>query len=368
MRKLFALLFTVLLLFTVTAVPAAATDIQAELVDFICTRYDLEPEDFEVAETCEVHLENLDLNVTLLTWVTQGTEHRKGQVGWVKETGEFFDGDEVMELMESERREAALEYEKLQNLAGKMDVSLYKSLTEMAPDEKVEIIIVPAYQMTAELEKQIKDLYDQYDLTPPETPWDPQRRVGSAESGGGQSGSVDGRMPADTGQDLAEPAFPGTLTPLPAPDLPAGDIPDVPSDDPAPDIYDPYPQEFTEALNALYFKAYEQSTAILVAYLDDLGADYEVVPGRITAKVTAEQALDMRDLDDLQWIGSQEYWAVEDLAPGFPDGREPAIDNDLARTAGESVANVQQPGKGSWLWAGGLMAVMALGVFLILKK
>lgn len=364
MRKLFASAFAIVLVLTAAIAPVGAE--QVDLTDFICQTYGFNTGDFIVADSYEVNLEYLGLRLTVQTWLTEGPEYRKGQVGWVAETNEYLVDDELNNLFSQERELVVKEYQELQKLAGKMDVSLYKALTSGASDELHEIWITPVHRLISDLEDQIRALYQQFNLEPPKDISEGYGRTPAIpeDGGAGSSGSEGSIDPA-----------PPQLTPLPSP-LPAYDYDTVaPYDPDAPvsnetdrDIYQPYPEEFIIALNAIYAQAYADSIATLTAHLDQLGISYETGPGHVVATVTATQALDLRDREDVEWIGGYYKWIEEDFAPTMGDAAFLANDDkNIARAAGD-LTEAAPVNNGSWVWAGGLVGFMALGVFLILKK
>ena len=385
MRKIFASVFVLMLLFT-AAIPAGASDIQSGLVDFISEIHDLDREDFKVAELYEVELENLGLSLSVLTW---HTERIRGQVAQVTETGEYLADEELMALMNQERELWAAEYARLQQEAGKMDPWLYQYITDGLADEPFEIIITPIFQLTPELETQIRELYKQYGF---DAPQDFQGQVSPGFRGVDQGSSSSGDDGAGTGSadpmpdkrlplpvtDPAEPGVPGTILPTspttpgaeigkhePA-DLPVSseDAPDWDGATPGRDIYQPYPVEFYTELNELYSQGYAKDN--IAAHLDSLGIEYRVEYGTIIASVTVQQALDLRDHQDINWIGSYSDGGDYHILPlaDLAAGHEAAPGEARLAATDDRDESSTKP----WIWTGAAFGLLAAGIFFIVKK
>lgn len=383
MRKLAVCIFAVLLLLFSAAVPAGAEDVKEGLKNFILTANNLGEVELLEAEYAEFNLENLGLHVTVLMWVTNEEDYRKGQAGYVVERNEYLADDALNALLEEERNLAQAEYQELQNLAGKMDVSLYKQLQESSADAVFEVYIFPVYRLTAELEQQITYLYKEYEIELPEDV-DYGRDTGGFQGvdGGGTSGSPGSVEPAYP-VGIPEETPPSDPIPEPVPDPAPEDQnpaagPCVIADPDAPvsssdEIKSQYPNEFYTALNELYAKGYDEAVASLTAYLDENAIPYRVEPSHVIVTVTPAQAMALRDREDVAWIGSYEYIAVEDMAvpPTEPGsyGQEPALDADLIRTTGKAESAENNTSNGfPWIWAGSVVGLVALGAFLILRK
>lgn len=391
MRKLIAKVCFLLLLSMALVQPALAQGKQSQLEDYVCSQHGLQPHELVGAEFYQVHLEHTGLHLSVLHWATQGPDYRKGMAAWVEETGEYLVDDQVTALINEERLGIAKEYQELQAEAGKMDIGLYQELRQGHPQDEYQVYILPAFQLSQDLQRQIQDLYKEYGLEPPRDfqqgqilPWDngstgacepapPPQEPGSVSSGGG----------TDSCQPAIAP-MPPQLTPAPAPVDPADDRV-VPPDEPVSseemprEIYLPYPEEFYTALEQLHQQGYAQALSSLTEYLDSIGAAYTLENYLIAATLPAADIQNLAKREDVQWVGSfGSREAVADLP------LVPANASDTNEITGELAAGRQDeaPSEGqflgadsappakhpAWFWAGGtLLGLLVLGAILIKK-
>lgn len=385
MKKVLAGVFAVLLLLNITAVPVGADDIQTELVNFICQEYNFQSDDLIEAEYYQVYLEYTDLNLSILHWLTQGEDYCKGMAAWVAETGEYLADDGVYALMEAERLLAAKEYQRLQEQAGKMDISLYKQIQEN-PQAEYQVYITPVYKISDNLNEEIQALYEEYGLEAPEDIGNHGRVPGYTKEGQGQSGSSSGGalppdLPQTTPQESAIEPVPQTTPfqePAIDPALPRDlatptdlDKPVASDCEPAADFYQPYPEEFYSALNTLYNQGYAEATSNLSQYLDGIGAQYQVNPGYIVATLTAAQIQAIQGRPEVQWVSSYmaEQVGVDLAAPAFTaqndDGSRLNSALGTNEAAGESSQGKTRP---MVILLGGFLGLSALAIFLIIKR
>ena len=79
-----------------------------------------------------------------------------------EKTGEILSLDEMDSYFVADRNKAEAEWERLRKEAGKLDVSLYSKLIEMAAGDTVKVIIYPAFIETAAIQKQFEALKAKY--------------------------------------------------------------------------------------------------------------------------------------------------------------------------------------------------------------
>lgn len=378
MKKFSACLFIVLLLMAL-AVPVAADDLKADLVQFITETNELKPDEFTIGELQRIELEHLDLNLISMSWFSD--QHR-GQVALVVETQEFLTDAELWTLMNENWEMQVQEQVKLQQQAGKMDVWLYQRLVDGKANDVVEIYITPVFRLSEELEAQIRALYAEYDLEAPQDLgiWGQSSDgyvgvdFGETSQSGEQGRAIGGYIPSDSGRDeptpgknIIEPS-PPTTTPLPADRAPDY----VDGDTPVGDKYRPELEEFYAQLAELYAQGAQESIAVLTAHLDSLGAEYEVSDTGILATVTAAKALELREHQDIAWISNISDVGV-DLAPmpivGTADGREPAMGNRQGEMADtQFTAMPEGSSRKPWVWGVGIIGLIGAATLLIVRR
>ncbi|MTI94562.1 MAG: hypothetical protein FH749_03610 [Firmicutes bacterium] len=390
MKKTFAVVLTLVLALTVFAAPVLADDSSALLEEFFAETYGLEVEEFELHGIRELKLVELDRQLLVAYFVTENEDFLRGMVAMDTESGELLTNEELQALQAEESEIASMEAE---ILPVETDVQ----------GEMISVLIMPRFQLSADLEARIRALYEEYDMEAPT-----QLQPGGARDlptydGGGQSGFQgydDGRepgqpteegrqpqllpLPADKTEpaDTPEPADDATgarepaIGPAVEPDLAEKTIVDgngsdaVDGDEPvASDVIrpatdqDPRLEEFYVALNELYAEGYQASLERIIDYLSAEDIEFEVEGNMIVAQLTLEQAEFLRDNDDVEYIGN--YYAEEDAAI-LPTGErtaEAAV--DLA--AMDDTDGEEQEKSNYWLW-GTLAVGLAAAIVWVVKK
>ena len=401
MRKLLACVFVCLLLLALATPAGAQND---NLAQYISQQYDIPQKDLTIAERYDLYIISQDLDISVATWYGPEAELSRGMVGYAAAIDRYYTDQELSELLMEDRKIRQQEYEQLREQAGKFDVSLYQLLLDSADDQVHEVYILPAYQLTSEIQDQIRDLYREYDMEAPKDlqgqwgrvlPTEPQPSDGGAGWDGidfddgdtsvspippdytGEPTEIAQATPRDPDLPAQAPAIDPSsnqdstpqdtpaIDPAPDQDVPVRDTPTI---DPAPATNQP-PWEFYTTLKQLHHQGYQEALTSLCAYLDSISVEYQVQDMTVTASVTTAQAWEL-DRPDVQMIGSQVY-AEPDIVPLSTDDIR-GLGNDLdipARTGEAEVTSLtNDPGNSPWLWGGGLVGLLALGLFLVIKK
>ncbi len=407
MKKLLIALVCFLIVFA-PVVAAAQPDAQT-LEEYIQDEYGLEAGEYELGEPWILEFDGLTYYVYYIYGATR-EDYFKGDIVWVEEEERFVGWEEFSLVMEDYYEYQRQYWEELQQQAGKMDVWLYSQLLEMNSSEEVEIYILPRFELTPELEREIRDLFRKYDLDPPEGLrwWAPgiivsPEPVGSREPATavppGTSGGQDDGDSSDGVEDPDDPVSDDPDDEEGKPDSENGyegegdgqsgdqgtdsdgqDVDSAPGDgDEESDPYtgdedgydgdgdwdvwiDPVDEEFYTELAHLYAKGFEASRKRLETALKAAGAEYSFDGMGFIVTTTAKFALDLRDNEDVEWISGLFYaYATDDSMESMP----PVIAG--LRSAALDLESPSQSGT-PWFLIGGLGLVMAGLAWLVIKK
>lgn len=270
------------------------------------------------------------------------------------------------------------DYEELQKLAGKIHVHFYQQLLESSNEDSLyEITIIPFFELSPDLEKQIQALYTQYGLDiPPELqggfPGPVYYDVGDSshqgQAGTGGADGIDVSPPlSGEGTDSVEP-IPADTPPIPEPRDSSDKSGSPQGDDPVSniDLHPVIPQEFYTTLNELYAQGFSKSLGSLTAHLDSLGLKYRLDMSVIYATATALEILDLRTRQDVLWISNAVYAQDLDYQSPIPGGCDANSGREPALVYGESTRNGATSGSTPyWLYAGGALGLVALAILII---
>lgn len=376
---------TVLLICLLLAVPvgAGAEADWAWLEEHLAETYGLEAGEYQVAEVFTMELDGKA--VAIATWFTDAPDNHKGQVGWIEAEQRVVPADELAAMLEQHRLEEQQRWEELLKHAGNMDAWLYGQLVEMDPAEKVEIYILPRFELTPQLEEEIRALYREYGMEPPQDleGWispdrpissEPGIRDGDAQSVPPRSAdgqSEPGHPGSDGGGGAGEDGYEGqgnTSTPPGYGGDDPGDDAREPEDidwegaEPVPmPMPEPVDEEFYTELARLYARGFEAAGKKIEAELRAQGIDFSTDGYGFLATATAKQALGLRNHADIAWIG----WPVtlDDTAEILP-----AFLADARQAAAENAEPAAASGSVPWLLVGGLGAAMAALLWFVIKK
>ncbi len=271
-------------------------------------------------------------------------------------TGEILDHEQAQAFFDREFNLQQAEWERLTRESGRISVSLYMRLGEASPGEIFEITIWPLYIETDEMRRAIDEIIAQY----------PDLEFRDRGYPGAQI------LPGVS----VEPSAPGDYHILPVPDdridapEPAPDT-RTNSDDAVVDIiiddtWELY-QEMYEKLDQVYIQGFTDSLAGIASTLEGMGVSYELEPGMhgVTAELTADQILSLRDADHIESIAEAHYLFATDDALRLEGEAAPAI--GLADADTVSQAPIKDGSFSAWL-VSSLLLVAGAGTALIVSR
>lgn len=380
MKKIFSLSLAVLLLAGL-ALSASALDAEEILQEYLLETKEVSPDTLHCREAYEQHLRHLDQKLLVLTWYDQEAELR-GQIAWHQEEERIIEQDELYELLEAERQLAAEEWSRLQEEAGKISVGLYRQLTEMDDETEVAIILVPLFQLSSQLEDDLRALFAEYELDFP-VEFQPGSWCYPVQRDGDLPVSDEGALPRDIEVDYGKPGQGEDCEPgnegsgrLPYDAGAAGEDPAQPREpaEPAPMPMpepDPWIEEFYSELEQLLARGFQESLAAITAYLDQIGAEYQVNENLVHVTLSVEEVNKVAKLDQVHQVLAQ--YAEADITP--LTGRMPLNTGAEDRAEGGILAtDLDETGKAAgslWPWlvgAGLAIGSASLAVILIKKR
>ncbi len=406
MKKLLSVLVCLLIVFAPVVVGAQPDD--ESLEEYIREVYGLEPGEYQLETPWVMEMDGLSYYIYYI-YAERSEDYSKGDIVWLEQEQRFLDGEEFQLVMEDYYERQQKYWEEMQRQAGKMDAWLYSQLLEMDRDEEVEIYILSHFELTSELEQEIRELFLKYDLDPPEDlrwwapgvtsssrepagavpPGEPEGQDGQdgtdsyedpdtgdsdENDGDGQSDSEDGYEGDSDSDGQGQDSDDGTADAEEPDD--DGDFDDDQTDpytgDPGDedgrdgdgdwDVWvDPVDEEFYNELARLYAKGFDASRQRLEASLKAAGAEYSFDGMGFMVTTTAGFALDLRDNEDVDWIGGLFYAYADDSRESMP-----AVVTGLR----DAAYNLQLPSgfETPWFLIGGFGLVMAGLVYLVIKK
>ncbi|NLZ38334.1 MAG: hypothetical protein GX893_01825 [Firmicutes bacterium] len=240
---------------------------------------------------------------------TGGSASSNTGIIYIREkTAEILDDAGMEAYFLRERELAATAWEKLRQEAGKVEVNFYKRLQEADAQTKFSVRIVPTFTETAELTQRFKELKSRY----PEY----SRGISSLkELFGSTAYGVTG---LEAVADVAIlPSAAAADTPLVQGEAEgAGSMPAYGGDSAGEPVRDlPVIEEDYEAyykeLEAIRLTGLEASARIITDKLSALGISHTYENGVVAAELTKAQINELVDLDAVQLISDDQYYAME---------------------------------------------------------